>query len=232
MSNDRIVPALSALHEDDMSQPIASATRPSSRRLHRFPLSGHSHRAELMLSLLGLETELVTVDLGKGEHKLPAFLAKNPFGQVPVLEDGSFTISDSNAILVYLAERYDLERRYWPLEPERRAQIQRWLSVASGPLAAGPAAARLVRVFQAPLDQALAIHKAHELFTLLEDELQARDYFVGAAPTLADVALYSYVAHAPEGDVSLSPYPRLRAWITRIEALPGFVAMPRSPSQS
>jgi glutathione S-transferase len=197
-------------------------------RLYRFPLSGHSHRAELMLSLLGLPAELITVDLPRKEHKQPAFLAKNRFGQVPVLEDGAFTLADSNAILVYLGERYDTEHRYWPADAEGRAQVQRWLSVAAGQLAAGPNAARLVRVFNAPLDHELATRKAHELFALLEEELSARPFLVGSSPTVADVALYSYSAHAPEGGVSLDGYPAVRAWLSRIEALPGFVPMAKT----
>jgi glutathione S-transferase len=76
-------------------------------RLHGFFLSGHTHRAELFLSLLGLPYERIEVDLAKGAHKKPDFLALNPFGQVPVLEDGDAVVSDSNAILVYLALRYD-----------------------------------------------------------------------------------------------------------------------------
>ena len=201
-------------------------------RLYSFPKSGHSHRAQLLLSLLGLPVELVTVNLAKGEQKQPAFLAKNQFGQVPVLEDGAFTLADSNAILVYLAEKYDSSHRYWPTEPEPRARIQRWLSVAAGQLVAGPCAARLVRVFGAPLDHPLAVRKAHELFVLLEGELATRPFLVGDSITLADIALYSYTAHAPEGDVSLEPYPAIRTWLSRIEALPGFVPMLQSPTQS
>ena len=77
-------------------------------KLYNFPRSGHAHRAELMLSLLQLPTELIFVDLAKGEHKTPEFLAINPFGQVPAIDDGGTIISDSNAILVYLAKRYGL----------------------------------------------------------------------------------------------------------------------------
>ena len=210
---------------------LTGMTEPNHLRLYRFPLSGHSHRAELLLSLLGLTVELVTVNLPAREQKQPAFLAKNRFGQVPVLEDGELVLSDSNAILVYLGERYDLAHRYWPAEPERRAQVQRWLSVAAGPLAAGPAAARAVRVFGAPLDHELAARKARELFGVLEAELATRQFLVGDSATLADVALYTYCAHAPEGDISLEPYPALRAWLGRIEALPGFVPMQRSTAR-
>ena len=215
-----------------LSRKFSRMTEANALRLLRFPLSGHSHRAELMLSLLGIRAELVNVDLPQGEHKQPPFLTKNSFGQVPVLEDGALTLSDSNAILVYLAERYDPAERYWPRDPTRRAQVQRWLSVAAGQLAAGPAAARLVRVFNAPLDHALAVRKANDLFTLLEQELGARPFLVGETPTLADVALYTYTAHAPEGDVSLEPYPAIRRWLSRVEALPGFVPMQRTPAKS
>jgi glutathione S-transferase len=194
-------------------------------RLYRHPLSGHSHRAQLGLSLLGLPHELVDVDLLAGAQKRPEFLAKNVFGQVPVIEDGAVTLADSNAILIYLAERYDTAGRLWPRAATARAEVQRWLSVAAGQLAAGPAAARLVKVFGAKLDHERAIGIARQLLGLLDAELGKRDFLVGGEPTLADVAHYSYVAHAPEGDVSLEPYARVRAWLGRIEALPGFVPM-------
>ncbi|MCW0234680.1 MAG: glutathione S-transferase [Ferrovibrio sp.] len=197
-------------------------------RLHRFALSGHAHRAELFLALLGLKAELVDVDLRGGEHKQPAFLAMNSFGQVPVLEDGDTVISDSNAILVYLASRYDKDRRWLPVDPAQAAQVQRWLSVAAGQLASGPAAARMVTLFKAPLDHDRAKAIAAQLFAVLEQHLAQQAFLVGNAPTIADVALYSYTAHAPEGGVSLQPWPHIRAWLARIEALPGFVPMPKT----
>lgn len=194
-------------------------------RLYRHPLSGHCHRVELLLSLLGLPYQLEHVDLLAGAHKQPDFVSKNVFGQVPVLEDGDVTLADSNAILIYLAERYDSDARFWPRTPQGRAAVVRWLSVAAGQLASGPAAARLVKVFGRKLDHALAINVAEQLFAVLEAELTRRAFLVQETPTLADIALYAYVARAPEGDVSLEKYPALRAWLGRIEALPGFVPM-------
>ena len=73
---------------------------PAPIKLYNFPKSGHAHRIELMLSLLGLPTELIFVDLAKGAHKQPEYLALNPFGQVPVLDDQGVILADSNAILV------------------------------------------------------------------------------------------------------------------------------------
>lgn len=196
-------------------------------KLYNFPKSGHAHRIELMLSLLELPTELVFVDLAKGAHKQPDFLALNPFGQVPVIDDNGTVIADSNAILVYLAKAYGGER-WLPEDPLGAARVQRWLSVAAGPLAFGAAAARLVTVFGASFNTDEVIGRAHAMLKVVDAELAKSPFLVGDHATIADVANYSYIAHAPEGNVSLEPYPNVRAWLARIEALPGFVPMPRT----
>ena len=193
-------------------------------RLYRHALSGHSHRAELFLSLLSLPFERIDIDLAAGAHKQPEFLKINPFGQLPAIDDDGVTIPDSNAILVYLATKY-ADSSWLPRDPEGAAAVQRWLSVAAGQIAYGPAAARLVNVFGAKLDHDPAKMIANNLFKLMETHLEGRKFLVGDSPTIADVAGYSYIAHAPEGDVSLQPYPHIRAWLTRIEQLPGFVPM-------
>ncbi|HEX6956840.1 MAG TPA: glutathione S-transferase [Ferrovibrio sp.] len=198
-------------------------------KLYRFALSGHAHRAELFLSLLGLPFERINIDLAKGEQKTPAFLAKNPFGQVPVIEDGDVAIADSNAILVYLAQRYDHAGTWLPRDPVGAAHVQRWLSVAAGQLAFGPALARVIRLFKRPMDAKMCMAITGQLFAVMEATLARQEFLVGAAPTIADVALYSYTAHAPEGGIALEPYQNIRAWLARIEALPGFVPMQRSP---
>lgn len=202
----------------------------TSLRLYRHLLSGHCHRVELFLSLLGLPVELVEVDFLAGAHKTPEALARNPFGQVPVLEDGDLLLADSNAILVYLALTYDPSRRWYPREPVKAAAVQQWLSVAAGQLAYGPATARLVSLFKLPLDRERAGEIAGQLFTLLDAHLASRLFLVGNQPTLADVALYAYTARAPEGGLALTPFPNLRAWLGRIEALPGFLPMPEASS--
>jgi len=196
-------------------------------KLYNFPKSGHAHRIELMLSLLNLPTELEFVDLAKGAHKQPDFLALNPFGQVPVIDDNGTVIADSNAILVYLAKKYD-NGTWLPEEPAAAARVQRWLSVAAGPLAFGPAAARLVTVFGAAFNTDEVIARAHTLLKVIDAELAKAPFLAGSTPTIADIANYSYIAHAPEGNVSLEPYANVRSWLARIESLPGFVAMPRT----
>ena len=197
--------------------------------LYRHPLSGHSHRAELMLSLLGLDAEIIDVDLKAGAHKQPEFLQKNAFGQVPVLTDGDVIIADSNAILFYLASQYDAEGSWLPTDLVQAAEVQRYLSVAAGPVANGPAAARLINVFGAALDHQRAKDIANGLFNVLEQRLTAAEWLVGDHATIADVANYAYIAHAPEGDISLAEYPAISAWLERIESLPGFVPMVTTP---
>lgn len=197
-------------------------------KLYHHPLSGNAHRARLFISLLGLPHELVEVDLMAGAHKQPEFLALNPFGQVPVLEDDGTIIPDSHAILIYLARKHG--RSDWlPTEPAAAAAVQRWLSVAAGELAYGPAAARLINLFGAKLNADEVIGRAHLLLSRLEAHLTGRDWLVGTAPTIADVALYSYLVRAPEGNVDLSAYPQVNAFLRRIEALPGFVPFAASP---
>jgi glutathione S-transferase len=194
--------------------------------LYGFPKSGHSHRAELMLRLLGLNFDFHQVDLAGGEQKSEAFLKLNPFGVVPVIDDNGVVIADSTAILVYLAQKYDPSGGWLPRDPFGAAQVQRWLSVAQGALFNGPCSARLVTVFGAPLDHARAKTIAESLFVILDAELAGRNFLVEDRPTIADVALYSYTAHAPEGGVSLAPHGHIRAWLQRVEALPHFAPMP------
>ncbi len=193
-------------------------------KLYRHPLSGHCHRVELFMSLLDLPCELIDVDLINAEHKQPEFLSKNIFGAVPVIDDDGIIVSDSNAILVYLAKKYDSKGSWLPGDPVAAAEVQRFLSVAQGPVAYGPAAARLVNVFGADLDHEVARQRSDELLETLDKHLAGQDYLAGA-PSIADIACYTYIAHAPEGGVSLQPYPNVRTWLERIQSMPKFIPM-------
>ncbi len=197
-------------------------------KLYYHPLSGHSHRVRLFLSLINIPHELIEVDLAKGAHKAPDFLKLNRFGQVPVLDDNGTVVADSNGILIYLAKKFG-KTDWLPEAPAAAAAVQRWLSVAAGQVAYGPAAARLITVFGASFNAEEVIARAHAILKVIDEELAGRSWITGAAPTLADVALYSYIARAPEGNVNLSRYAEVKAWLARIEALPGFVAFQPTP---
>ena len=196
--------------------------------LHGTELSGHVHRVVLLLRMLGLPYRFVAAPAEV--RRSPEFLKLNPLGQIPVLEDGPLVLADSNAIMVYLVRRYAPGSPWLPEEPAAAAQVQRWLSIAAGEVMHGCAIARAIKQFHAPLDHKQAARIAERLLRFMEQHLAGRTYLAAEHPTLADLACYSYVAHVPEGGVSLAPYPSVRAWLARVEALPQFVPLPDSPT--
>jgi glutathione S-transferase len=197
-------------------------------KLYFHPMSGHAHRTRLFLSLIGADAEMIEVDLAAGEHKRAAFKSLNPFGQIPVLDDDGVIVTDSNAILVYLAKKLT-DGSWLPEDPAGAAFVQRWLSVAAGEIAYGPCAARLVTVFGAKFDADEVIARAHRILKLIDAQLSQNSWIAAGHPTIADVALYSYIARAPEGNVDRSGYRHVSAWLARVEALPGFIPFQKTP---
>ncbi|WP_430910173.1 glutathione S-transferase family protein [Methylobacterium sp. sgz302541] len=194
-------------------------------KLHHLPLSGHSHRARLILSIVGATPELI--ELAPGGNREPSFLALNRFGQVPVLEDDGLVIADSNAILVYVAKKYG-RTDLLPEDAAGAAAVQKWLSVAANEIANGPCTARLVTVFKLPFDAEQAIAKAHKVLALIDDALAGRQWIASDHLTIADLALYSYIARAPEGNVDISSYGNIASWLPRVESVPGFVPLAKT----
>ena len=192
--------------------------------LYGMGLSGHTHRVALMLNALGLDYRF---EEASGEVRASAaFRALNPLGQIPVLRDGDLTLADSNAILVYLAGRYAPGGAWLPREPVAAAAVQRWLSIAAGEVMHGPAIARMITLFGLPDDPARAARIAERVLTFMDGHLADRAFLAADHVTLADLACYSYVAHAPDGGVTLEPYPAVRAWLARVEGQPWFQPMP------
>jgi glutathione S-transferase len=209
------------------TEPINTPSPAHAIKLYQYPLSGHCHRVQLFLALLGIPHELILVDLKNAEQKSAEFLAMNRFGQVPVIDDAGLLLADSNAILVYLAGRYG-NGTWLPKDPVGAAATQRWLSVAAGPLANGPATLRAAKVFKRTIDEKEVAARSGALLAVMDAELEQRAYLTGDRPTIADLAMYTYTAHAPEGGLSLEPYRKTCVWLARIESLPGFVPMARS----
>lgn len=194
-------------------------------KLHDLELSGNCYKVRLICALLGLDLDLVPVDLMAGAHKESPFIELNPFGEVPVLEDGDLMLRDSQAILVYLARKFGGES-WLPTDPTGMAQVVSWLMVAENEIARGPNDARLHDKFGYVLDVDQAREKAARILGLLESRLEQNAWLALDRPTIADIACMPYVALGHEGGVTLDAYPAIRAWIGRIKALPSFVAMP------
>jgi len=198
-------------------------------KLYDAPPSGNCHKARMMLSFLGLDYDKVSITLAKAEQKSADHLARHPLGKVPALEDGDVTVWDSQAILVYLARKYDSANTWLPADPVGQAHVTQWLSFAAKEMWDGPAVARAIPKFNRPGDHAGAQELARGAFQVLEDHLGNRDWLVGDGPTIADIAVYPYVGLVWEGQVSLDPYPAVIAWMRRIEALPNYVGMDGLP---
>lgn len=194
-------------------------------KLYGHEISGNVYKVRLLLSLLKIDYEYIRVDLLKGEHKTPEYLKLNPFGQVPVLIDDERSISDAQAILVYLARKYG-DQQWLPMDAESLSQVVRWLSTTAGEIRQGVEHARLFHLLGV---KSVNIEVAHQKSAFILDQinrhLATREWLELGHPTIADIAAFPYIALAGDGKVSLEPYPHILAWIERIRQLPNFVAM-------
>lgn len=193
--------------------------------LYEFALSGNCHKVRLLLSLLGLEYHSIAVNASERQHKSAEFTRMNPFGQVPVLTDCEVSIRDSQAILVYLARQYG-DEHWLPIQAAALAEVTAWLATAANEVAQGPNRLRLHYKFGRPLD----VNEAERVTASLLDILQARlaqyNWLASDQISIADIAVYPYIALAPEGQVDLQSFSAVRAWLSRIQALPGYIGMP------
>jgi glutathione S-transferase len=195
-------------------------------KLHDVALSGNCYKVRLFLGLIGQKAELVPVDLQGGAHKRPAFLAINPRGQVPALEDGELRLGDSHAILAYLARQY-AEPHWYPQDAITQGRIAHWLSFSANEVQHGLALARVVRLFKRPGDLPAAQARGRHALELLDATLADQRWLAQTdLPSIADIAIYPYVTLAEEGGLELSGYPYVNDWLARVRALPGYIAQP------
>ncbi|RQM59733.1 MULTISPECIES: glutathione S-transferase family protein [Burkholderia] len=200
--------------------------------LYDYELSGNCYKVRLLLNILGLEHKLEPVEFYPSKaHKSDAFLRINPLGQLPALTDGDFTIRDAQAILVYLASKYDKTEQWYPAADAALAgEVQMWLSFADS-LTGSISAARLHDLFFFDFNEEACRRRAHELLRILDEHLWLREKSGGkflcraAHPTVADIACFPYIMLSDEGGVSLGDYAAVRRWTDRVKRLPGFIVM-------
>jgi glutathione S-transferase len=208
-------------------------------KLYTWRGSGNSYKVRLLAALLDVKLELVEIDFLNNQQRSPEFLAINPRGTIPVLVDGDKTFTDSAAILVYLAGSSSFSgttktpTSLWATDTVEQAAIVDWLAFASGWLDNSLATARFIvsfnyRSIASPAyKQALARATAqgHKSLKILQARLSSTEWVALGRLTIADVAVFAYVATASEGDISLDPYPAVKSWISRVRNLPGFIAI-------
>jgi glutathione S-transferase len=181
-------------------------------------VSGNSRKVKLLVSLLGIPCEYVTLDISrdKREHKAAAHLARNPRGEVPVLEDGEVVLWDSSACLVYLARKYGGEQ-WLPTDPAGLANVMQWLALAASEIQYGLQYGRrgVLQGRWTAGDLETTQRIAATALQTMESRLCAHEWLAASHPTIADVACFPYTETAAEGKVSLEPYPGVRAWLAR-----------------
>jgi glutathione S-transferase len=201
--------------------------------LYSMQRSGNSYKVRLALAQLHIPCRLVEVDILKGESRTPEFLAKNPNGQVPLLEaaPGRY-LAESNAILWHLASGS-------PLRPKNRidrAEALQWMFFEQHSIEPNIGAAyfwlTLVKGGRDLQQHALDdwMEEGNRALGVMENHLKRDRFLVADRYTVADLALYAYTHLAHECDFDLTPFPAIRAWLTRVEAQPDHVAMDRQPA--
>ncbi|OAL36585.1 hypothetical protein AYO20_04201 [Fonsecaea nubica] len=205
-------------------------------KLYASKVSGNCYKVRLLASLLDIPLEQVEIDFFNLQHRSPEFLALNPRGELPTLVDQGKIFNDSSAILIYLAGT-NPDRgssagpsSYWSADVVDQASIVDWLAFAGSWIHAGLSKARAIVAFHWPpnaseVDLTEAKNKGVKSLEILEERLAKEQWLALSRPTIADVAVFVYVALAEMGNVPLAPYPAVRAWIDRIKGLPGFVPL-------
>ncbi len=196
--------------------------------LYDFELSGSCYKIRLFTNILGLKYDRVNVDFVNKEHKSEKYLALNPFGEIPIFEDGNLRLRDAQAILVYLASKYDKSDQWYPEDAEARGRIQQWLSTGGGEVM-NSAGARLVKILNYPMDLEKLQAGANRVFKIMDDHLAHREFLELGHATIGDIACFPYTAMAGEGGIDLAPYPNILRWIDHMKRLPGFIPMPGIP---
>ena len=200
--------------------------------LYDYELSGNCYKLRLFMNILGVKYETKSIDFYPGrEHKSEWFLKINPLGQLPVLQDGDLVLRDAQAILVYLAARYDQSGLWYPLnDPAALGRVAMWLAFADT-ITATASAARLHDGLFYDLDVDAARAGAHKLFRILDEHLwfaerEGEDFIASRQhPTIADIACFPYVMLSEEGGIFRQGYPAIRRWCDRFKRTPGFIVM-------
>jgi glutathione S-transferase len=197
-------------------------------KLYDLEISGNCYKVRLFLSMLGITYEKVPVNTRLAQNKRPEFLALNPRGQVPVLDDAGYIVWDSSSILIYLARKYGGDAWY-PSAARDAAEVARWVAISqqSEITTTGLSRARAITLFGTPGDLARFQNHGWHFLTFLDGYMRDRTWLALKHPTIGDIACYPYIAMAPQGGVSLDQFTALNAWFARLRNLPGYIELPQ-----
>ena len=187
----------------------------------------NGYKVRLLLSLLELPFELVELDMYGGEHKREPFLTLNPFGQMPALTDGAYTIADSHACLVYLARKYDKTGSWLPVDAESEAKVAEWLSKSANEVHQGPwmKRAKIRRPDAIKLADEEIDRRCDHILGLMDRHLARREWLALERATIADISCYGPISMLDVSGYDTARWPAVRAWMARIAALPRYISL-------
>lgn len=191
-------------------------------RVHATKASVNGYKVRLFLELNALPYELVELDMYGGEHKREPFLSLNPFGQMPAMTDGDFTIADSHACLVYLARKHDASNRWLPMDAEGEAKVAEWLSKSANEVHQGPwmKRAKVRRPDAIKLSDAEIDARCDHILRLMDAHLAKRDWLARDWPTIADVSCFAPISILAISGYDTDRWPAVTRWLERIRGLP------------
>lgn len=196
-------------------------------KLYDSALSGNCHKVRMMLGFVGQAYDVVPVDWAAREMRLNWYKDLNPRAQLPTLDDDGTIVWDSQAILVYLARRYDDTNLWFPNDPLIQTRVMQWLMLANEEVAS-LAWARVTVLMKQPRDRLNELQtKGRAGLTVLEGALAGSKWLAGGDhPTIGDISCFPYAGMAEQGEVALSDHPNVQRWIADIKALPKYTPMP------
>jgi glutathione S-transferase len=203
--------------------------------LYDYELDEHCYKVRLLLGVLDHPHIKVPVDVHPGrEHRSARYLRLNPLGTLPILTEGDAVIYGAEAILAYLARKYDAARAWLPDEPTTFGQVMQWLVFAASDLRIA-SVARSHSLMGTEADEVVVERAARHAFRHMDDhmtkcEFDSALWFVGRTPTIADIALFPGFALSRDFGVDHDEYPALRRWMARMRKIPGFLTMPGIPA--
>jgi glutathione S-transferase len=191
-------------------------------RVHATKASINGYKVRLFLRLLDVPYELVELDMYGGEHKREPFLSLNPFGQMPALEDGGYSIADSHACLVYLARKYDETGRWLPVDAESVAKVAEWLSKSANEVHQGPwmKRAKIRRPDAIKLPDAEIDARCDHILRIMDAWLAKRDWLALDHATIADVSCFGPISMLEVSGYDTGKWPHVTRWLERVKALP------------
>jgi glutathione S-transferase len=194
-------------------------------RLHATMASINAYKVRILLSMLELKYEMVNIDMYGGEHKREPFLSLNPFGQMPAMQDGDFTIADSHACLVYLARKYDKSNRWLPLDAEGEAKVAEWLSKSANEVHQGPwmKRAKIRRPDAITLSDAEIDACCDHILKIMDGHFASRPWLALGRPTIADVSCFGPISMLKVSNYDTDRWANVTRWLGDFRRLPGAI---------